>query len=51
MSPYILCKVSSFSKIISPKLFGKSGSNYHKLLKLLCSFNIQRVYFNSLIRE
>ena len=26
MSPYILCKVSRLSKIISPKLFGISGS-------------------------
>ena len=51
MSPYILCNVSSFSKLISPKLFGISASNLHRQLKLLCSFDIQRVNFISLIRE
>ena len=48
MSPYIVCKVSSFSKIISPKLFGISGSDFHRKLKLLCSLVIQRAYFSSL---
>ena len=51
MSPYIVCKVSSFSKIISPKLFGISGSDFHRKLKLLCSLVIQRAYFSSLDRE
>ena len=47
MSSYIPCKISSFS----PKLFGTSGSNVQRQVKLLCSFNTQRLYFNSLIRE
>ena len=29
MSPYIVCLFSRFSKIISPRLFGISGSNFH----------------------
>ena len=37
MSYHILCL---FLKRISPKVFGISGSNLHKLLELLCSFNI-----------
>lgn len=44
----IYCKVSSFSKIHSPKLFGISGSDFHRKLKLLCSLVIQRAYFSSL---
>ena len=51
MSPYIVCKVLTFSKIICPKLFGISGSDFHKRLKLLCSLVIQRAYFSSLDSE
>ena len=29
MSPYIVCLFSMFSKIISPRLFGISGTNFH----------------------
>ena len=32
MSPYILCKVSTFSKLISPKLFSISSSKFHTWL-------------------
>ena len=51
VSPYTLCKVSGFSKRIPPKLCCIFCSNVHRQLKLLCSLDIQRVYFNSLTRE
>lgn len=51
MSSYILCKVSSFSKIISPKIFGISGK-FTQITEVVCSVDIHRQSsFNSLIRE
>ena len=46
MSPYIpRCKVSSFSKIISAKLFGISSSNFHsQLILLLYALSIFRKF-------
>ena len=43
--PYILCKISSFLKRISPKPFDISRSNFQRYLKLICSFNIQAELF------
>ena len=40
----------SFSKRISPKLFNKLGSNFHRQLKLFCSFNIPNFHVVSFIR-
>lgn len=42
--PYVLCKISSMLRRISPKPFGISSSNFQRQLKLLCSFNIQRFF-------
>ena len=37
MTSYIFCKNWDFSKRISPKLFGISGSNFQRWLKLFFS--------------
>ena len=43
--------LAKFQVFLQNYYFGTSGSNVQRQVKLFCSFNTQRLYFNSLIRE